>query len=62
MPIILAKLRTAKHLGICGPGLLQFLWNLADQNAQTMFGFSLDENTPWPQSSAPVTQQAANYR
>ena len=34
-------------LGQCAPDLL-------------MFGFSLDENTP--QSSAPSTQQAANYR
>ena len=46
-------------LGQCGQDLLQFLWNLADHCAQTMFGFSLDENTP--QSSAPTTQQAANY-
>ena len=47
-------------LGQCGQDLLQFLWNLADHYAQTMFGFSLDENTS--QSSAPSTQQAANYR
>ena len=47
-------------LGQCGPDLLQFLWNLADHYAQTMFGFSLDENTT--QSSTPSTQQAANYR
>ena len=47
-------------LGQCGQDLLQILWNLTDHYAQTMFGFSLDENTP--QSSAPSTQQAANYR
>ena len=47
-------------LGQCGQDLLQFLWNLADHYAQTMFGFSLDENTPQP--SAQSTQQAANYR
>ena len=47
-------------LGQCGQDLLQFLWNLADHYAQTMFGFSLDENTP--QSSAQSTQQEANYR
>ena len=46
-------------LGQCGPDLLQFLWNLADHYAQTMFGISLDENTP--QFSAPSTQHAANY-
>ena len=46
-------------LGQCGQDLLQFLWNLADHYAQTMFGFSLDENTT--QSSTQSTQQAANY-
>ena len=46
-------------LGLCGQDILQFLWNLADHYAHTMFRFSLDENTP--QSSAQSAQQAANY-
>ena len=46
-------------LGQCGPDLLQLFWNIADHYTQTMFGFSLVENTP--KSSAPSTQQAANY-
>ena len=49
-----------KSWGQCGPDLLQFLRNLADHFAPAIFGFSLDKNTP--QSSAPSTQQAANYR
>ena len=51
----------ANSVGQCGQDLLQFLWNLADHYAQTMFaGFSLDENTS--QSSAQSTQHAANCR
>ena len=46
-------------LELCGPDLLHFLWNLADHSAQTIFGFSLDENTPIP--TAPFKQQAANH-
>ena len=39
-------LMLTNSLGQCGPELLQFLWNLADHYAQTMFWFSVDENIP----------------
>ena len=48
-------LMVTNSLGQYGQDLRQFLWNLADHYAQTMFGFSPDENTP--RSSAQSTQQ-----
>ena len=48
--------------GQCCTDLLPFIWNLADHYAQTMFGFSLDENVPSVFGNPATCQQAANYR
>ena len=51
----------ATSLGQCGPDTLQFLWNLADHQSQTTFGFTINTqiNTAF---SPPNTQQENDYR
>ena len=54
----------ANTLGQFGADTLQFLWNLADYQAQNTFGFTIDEpaNIASAQCSPPSTQQENDYR
>ena len=51
-------------LGQFGADTLQFLWNLADHQAQNTFGFTIDSpvNDTLSQLSPPSTQQENDYR
>ncbi len=54
----------ANTLGQFGADTLQFLWNLADYQAQYTFGFTIDAppNIASAQCSPPSTQQEIDYR
>ena len=52
----------ANSLGQFGADTLQLLWNLADHQATTSFGFAIDVDDTQTFSSPPSTQQTIDYR